>query len=189
METLGVGGGGSDALREGKKRVAQDASACLGEGHSVKASPFLGIYSLFIGDRRGALPGRGSPSGPSFPPCLASLPPLCFFCASVTRGRGEQQRGQAQVALRWERAMAEAWGLQGLPRAPFCPPLQMMGVNSSGGQLGRGVGAPGSPLLTGRTCPWVHLANKHWLWDWTSVFSLTQEGGWEFSPHPDFVLH
>ena len=43
--------------------------------------------------------------------------------------------------------MVEAWGLQGLPRAPFCPPLQMMGVNSSGGQLGRWVGAPGSPLL------------------------------------------
>lgn len=133
-----MGGGGSDALREGKKWVAQDASACLGEGRSVKASPFLGIYSLFIGDRRGALPGWGSPSGPSFPPCLASLPPLHFFCATVTRGLGEQQRGQAQVALRWERAMAEAWGLQGLPRAPFCPPLQMMGVNSSGGQLGRG---------------------------------------------------
>lgn len=156
---LGVGGGGSDALREGKKGAAQDASACLGEGHSVKASPFLGIYSLFIGDRRrGALPGWGSPSGPSgpsFPPCLASLPPLRFFCATVTRGLGEQQRGQAQVALRGERAMAEAWGLQGLPRAPFCPPLQMMGVNSSGGQLGRWVGAPGSPLLPGRTCPWV----------------------------------
>ena len=170
--------------------MAQDASACLGEGHSVKASPVLGIYSLFIGDRRrGALPGWGSPSGPSFPPCLASLPPLRFFCATVTRGLGEQQRGQAQVALRGERAMAEAWGLQGLPRAPFCPPLQMMGVNSSGGQLGSGVG-----LLAAFCCPAApafgfHLANKHWLWDWTLVFSLAQEGGWEFSPHPDSVLH
>ena len=34
-------------------------------------------------------------------------------------------------------------------------PLQMMGVNSSGGQLGSGVGAPGSLLLPGCTCLWV----------------------------------
>lgn len=42
--------------------------------------------------------------------------------------------------------MVEAQGPQGLPAAPFCPLLQMMGVNSSGGQLGRWTGAPGGPL-------------------------------------------
>lgn len=144
------------------------------------------LYLLGIGEEEPCLGGAAPPAPPSHP--AWPLPPLSFFCATVTRGLGEQQRGQAQVALRGERAMAEAWGLQGLPRAPFCPALQMMGVNSSGGQWVGGWG-----LLAAFCCPAApalgfHLANKHWLWDWTLAFSLAQEGGWEFSPHPDSVL-
>lgn len=43
--------------------------------------------------------------------------------------------------------MVEAQGLQGIPKVPFCPPLLVMGVNSSGGQLGRWGGGSCSPLL------------------------------------------
>lgn len=64
------------ALREGKKGLSQDASPCLGWGHSATASPFLGIYSLFIGDRRrGILPGWDSPFSPFSPPRLARAGP------------------------------------------------------------------------------------------------------------------
>lgn len=64
------------ALREGKKGPSQDARPCLGWGHSATASPFLGIYSLFIGDRRrGILPGWDSPFSPFSPPRLARAGP------------------------------------------------------------------------------------------------------------------
>lgn len=85
---LGVGGGLRCTQKEGRRGSSQDAGPCLGGGHSVKASPFPGIYSLFIGDKRKGTPCWGQPLLPSSPPCLATLPPLCFFCATVTQGLG-----------------------------------------------------------------------------------------------------
>lgn len=42
--------------------------------------------------------------------------------------------------------MVEAQGLQGIPKVPQCPPLLVMGVNSSGGSWVDGGGSC-SPLL------------------------------------------
>lgn len=101
-----MGGGGSDVLREGKTGPSQDASPCLGEGHSVKASPFLGIYLLGTGGEEPYLGGAAPPV--PLPPCLATLPPL-FVCATVM-GLGGEQRGQVWAGLRGKGAMVEAWG-------------------------------------------------------------------------------
>lgn len=84
--------------------------------------------------------------------------------------------------------MVEAWGLQQLFRVPFCPPLQVMGVNSSGGQLGRWVGAPGGPLLLRPQLPLgsillINTGSGTGLW----LFSLAEEGGWGSSLCPDSV--
>lgn len=116
-------------------------SGALGQGQPLPGY----LFSIYWGQEKSPAWG-GSPSSPSSLPCLAPPPPLRLFCATVTRGLEEEQRGQTEPGLRGERAMVEAQGLQGLPTAPFCPPLQMMGVNSSGGQLGRWTGAPGGPL-------------------------------------------
>lgn len=61
--------------------------------------------------------------------------------------------------------MVEAQSLQGIPKVPFCPPLLVMGVNSSGGNWvdGEGLLQPSAPQAT--ATHGFHLANKHWLWD------------------------
>lgn len=60
--------------------------------------------------------------------------------------------------------MVEAQGLQGIPKVPQCPPLLVMGVNSSGGSwVDGGLLQPSAPQATAALG--FHPANKHWLWD------------------------
>lgn len=181
--------GGSDALREGKKGPTQEAGPCLGGSTQSRPAPSR-VFILYLLGTGAEEPCLG---GVRFQPLLPSLPDhstsSSLFLGHCDLGAGRIAEGQVQVGSRGEGAMVEAWGLQGLPRAPFCPPLQMMGVNSSGGLRGRWVGAPGGPRLPRpqpplRSILLINTGSGTGLW----LFSLAGEGGWGFSPCPDPVL-
>lgn len=158
--------GGSRTRREGRC-AGHHRTALPGRGHSVKASPCPGIYSLFIGDEKRNPVWVGQPVQPSLP---GHLPPRgCSvpLAQGPANSRGAGTSGAAGRGL----------GTAGAPRGSLLPPLQMRGVHSSGGQLGRRTGLP-EALASRPQCPGFHLVNKHWLWDWTSASPWQgQEGG------------
>lgn len=86
LRRLGVGGGGSEALRGGKKghhrRPAPAWEGTLSQGQP----PPRYLFSIYWGQEQRSPAWVGHTSSP---PCLATLPPLRFFWATVTWGLGE----------------------------------------------------------------------------------------------------
>lgn len=174
---------------EGRRGPPQEAGPCLGGDTQLRPAPswvFI-LYLLGTGAKEPCLGGAHfQPLPPSLPGHSTSS---SLFLGHCDLGAGRIAEGQVQAGLRGEGAMVEAWGLQGLPRAPFCPPLQRMGVNSSGGFWGRWVGAPGGPRLPRPQLPLgsillINTGSGTGLW----LFSLAVEGGWGFSLCPHSVL-
>lgn len=100
---------------------SQDADPCLGAGHSVKASPFLGIYSLFIGDeKRSPCMGRTAPPAP--PPSLPghSTSSLLFLC-HCDSGAGRIAEGPGETRAEERGGHGGGLGPTGAPQDPLLP--------------------------------------------------------------------
>lgn len=183
MET----GGGGWGLRCTQRREDGAVTGCQplpGRGALSQGQPLPGY--LFIGDRRrGALPGWGSTSSP--PPSLSGYS-TSSFCLCHRDGTGRRAEGPGVGRAEGEGSHGGGLGPVGAPRAPFCLPLQMMGVNSSEGQLGRWVGAPGGPLLPRPHLPWgsiVLINTGSGIRLWLSPWQRREDG---VQPTPKFCL-
>lgn len=87
---LETGGGRGTQMRSEREEGAVTGCRPLpGSGALSQGQPLPGyLFSIYWGQEKRSPAGVGQPLSTPSPPCLATLPPLCFFCATVTQGLG-----------------------------------------------------------------------------------------------------